>query len=390
MKLLFVADGRSPIAQNWIRYFTDRNHQVHLVSSFQCCPDLNLDSLTILPVAFSQASSNRSSLTSGNRSWKNLIPVALRTTIRQRLGPYTLPKAARRLSYIIKEISPDLVHAMRIPYEGMLAALSNPQMPLLVSIWGNDFTLHAPSTRKMEHYTKLTMAYADALHSDCKRDLRLAAAWGFPEMKPYIVLPGAGGIQMDIFNPETGENNNQTSKPVIINPRGIRAYVCNDAFFQAIPIVLKKHPNAQFICPAMEGESKPIHWVERLGIHANVTLLPHQSMEQMADLYRKSWIAVSPTTHDGTPNTLLEAMACGCLPVAGDVESLREWITPGLNGILIEPTNPEQIAEAIILGIDQKEFRVRAKKYNLALIKEHAEYSRVMDAAEKFYQLIVD
>ena len=33
--------------------------------------------------------------------------------------------------------------------------------------------------------------------------------------------------------------------------------------------------------------------------------------------------------HDGTPNTLLEGMACGCLPVAGDLDSIREWLKPG-------------------------------------------------------------
>ena len=37
------------------------------------------------------------------------------------------------------------------------------------------------------------------------------------------------------------------------------------------------------------------------------------------------------------PEAILEAMALGCFPIAGDIESVREWITPGVNGILVDP-----------------------------------------------------
>ena len=88
--------------------------------------------------------------------------LSLRTKIRQWFGPLTLRRSAERLREFIKEVKPDLVHAMRIPYEGMLAADAyDGSAPLVVSIWGNDFTLHAPSTQLMRHYTKWTMSVAD-------------------------------------------------------------------------------------------------------------------------------------------------------------------------------------------------------------------------------------
>ncbi len=83
-----------------------------------------------------------------------------------------------------------------------------------------------------------------------------------------------------------------------------------------------------------------MRWVQELGVAAQVELLPKQTRAQMADLFRRRAVVVSPTTHDGTPNTLLEAMACGCLPVVGDLESLREWITPGVNGLLVDLRHP--------------------------------------------------
>ena len=54
MRILFVADGRSPIALNWIRYFIAAGHAVHLASSFPCQPEPGLASFTVVPVALSE------------------------------------------------------------------------------------------------------------------------------------------------------------------------------------------------------------------------------------------------------------------------------------------------------------------------------------------------
>jgi len=260
--------------------------------------------------------------------------------------------------------------------------------PLLLSVWGNDFTLHAPATLMMTRLTRLALRRADALHTDCQRDLNLAHRWGYPEGRPAVVLPGGGGVQLDIFYPP--DSLAKVPEPIVINPRGFRAYVCNEAFFKAVPLVLKEVPTARFICPAMAGEAQAQRWVEALGIGEAVDLLPQQTRLQMAELFRRSQVAVSPSTHDGTPNTLLEAMACGCTPVAGDIESLREWINPGENGLLVDPRDPVALADAILRVLKDAELRQRARESNTRLVAERAEYGRVMGEAENFYLRLLD
>jgi glycosyltransferase involved in cell wall biosynthesis len=139
----------------------------------------------------------------------------------------------------------------------------------------------------------------------------------------------------------------------------------------------------------MAGESQAERWIEKLGIRSAVELLPQQTRPQMATLFRRSQVAVSPSTHDGTPNTLLEAMACGCFPVAGDIESLQEWITPGANGLLVDPRNPRLLADAILRALGDANLRLQAAKINTRLVAERAEYGRVMGDAESFYQQLV-
>jgi glycosyltransferase involved in cell wall biosynthesis len=93
----------------------------------------------------------------------------------------------------------------------------------------------------------------------------------------------------------------------------------------------------------------------------------------------------SISQHDGTPNTLLEAMACGCFPVAGDIESIREWITPGVNGLLVEPSSPQGAAEAILTALESPEMRKSAADLNGRLIRERAEVGLVRNTIREFY-----
>ena len=386
MRILFVADGRSPTALNWMRYFVERGDEVILASTFACQPDLKLAGFEVVPVAFSGVKSVPTQPNQRRRGLWGASSLRLRTVIRQWLGPMTISRAAQRLKGLVEKTRPDLVHAMRIPYEGMLAADAGGLVPLLVSVWGNDFTLHAPSTPLMRHYTEWTLKSADALHADCHRDIRLGKKWGFSAQKPSLVIPGSGGIRSDMFF----QAAHVADKPLVVNPRGFRAYVCNDVFFQAIPLVLKQRPDARFACPTMAGERQVLDWIEKLGIATSVDLLPACSQAELADLFRSAQVVVSPTTHDGTPNSLLEAMACGCFPVAGDLESIREWITPRENGLLVDARDPQALAAAILRGLNETALRDHAAKMNAAVIAERAEYGRSLALAAEFYNRLTN
>jgi glycosyltransferase involved in cell wall biosynthesis len=280
-----------------------------------------------------------------------------------------------------------------VPFEGMLAAAAGLELPLAVSIWGNDFTLHAPSSPLMSAWTRRTMRRANGLLADTARDLRLGREWGFDPARPALVVPGSGGIDLGEMGRaassqhDTFANLLPAGVPLVINPRGIRpAYVRNDVFFQAIPLVLQRRPLVHFVCPAMEGEAQALSWVRAAGIEKSVRLLPSLPQNQLWELLQLAEAAVSLSVHDGMPNSVLEAMTCGCFPVAGDLEPLREWITPGVNGLLVEAAKPQAVAEALLLALERPELRARAAQINRRLIAERAEVGVVRAKLAAFYQ----
>jgi glycosyltransferase involved in cell wall biosynthesis len=395
MRLLFVADGRSPTALSWLRYWIEAGHETHLVSTFPCDPLPGLATFHILPVAFGGMAGKPGTTTNTKHSRRLVERMrgCLRP-LRYLLGPLSLPVHQARFCALADEIHPDLVHALRIPFEGMLAAVTPAGIPLVVSIWGNDLTLHAHGSILMKLPTRRTLRRCDGLIADTNRDIRLAPAWGFTAGKPTLVVPGAGGIRLEEIEAVSSTESlpeKLPDGPIVVNPRGQRpGSLRQDIFFQSIPLVMEKIPQAQFICPPLQGDGESEHWVDKLGIRSNTKLWPHLSQPKVWALYKKSLLFVSPSIHDGTPNSLLEAMACGCFPVVGNIESMQEWVTSGVNGLLVDATSPRALADGIITALENPALRLNAKNKNAQIIAERAGYWRCMAMAEAFYRKISD
>ncbi len=398
MHILIVADGRSPTARSWLRALLAMQHRVTLVSTYACTQPDGLEGFHVVPVAFGSLGGGIAGQRSGKASTggvgRQLVKRAraLFQYGRYWLGPLSLPYYAGKLRRIIAASSPDVVHAFRIPFEGMLAAAAQPPVPLAVTVWGNELTLHGHRTPLMRSWTKATLRRAAGLLADARRDLRLAQLWGFSAQRPMLVLPGGGGVDLAEIGRIRSQSNHPLEQslpagvPLVVNPRGLRPdYVRNDVFFQAIPLVLQHRPEVCFACPAMEDQPQAVQWVNQYKIGRAVRLLPHLSQADLWDLFHMADITVSVSIHDGTPNTLLEAMACGCFPIVGDLESLREWITPGQNGLVVEADKPQSLAEALLLALESPRLRQSAAERNLELIRERAEINFVRAQAQVFY-----
>lgn len=87
--------------------------------------------------------------------------------------------------------------------------------------------------------------------------------------------------------------------------------------------------------------------VEAAGLQSNVILAGHVPGEELADHYRLSDMFVMPSSREGFGIVFLEAMACGKPVVAGNVDGSVDALDDGRLGLLVNPHEPTQIAEAI-------------------------------------------
>ncbi len=353
--------------------------------------------LEIFPVAFAALSGSQvdsGKAASANPSKVRSLVGRFRSLLmsgRYALGPATIPFYEKKYLNFLERSDPDLVHGMRIPFEGMLATCTPANIPLAISIWGNDLTFHTQGSSSMAKHTRMVLTRADALLADAHRDIRLGTEWGFREGKPNLVVPGGGGIDLAeiadaLKKPDPFPEMLPLGRQLVVNPRGLRpGSVRNDTFFQSIPLVLQKAPETLFACAGMQEQKEALDWVDRLGIAENVRLLPFLPQQQLWKLFQRALVTVSVSQHDGTPNSLLEAMAIGCLPVVGDIESTREWVEDGRNGFVVDPGDPAALAEAILKGLGDNALREKVAKMNAGIIRERAERGKVAGLVFEFY-----
>jgi glycosyltransferase involved in cell wall biosynthesis len=401
MRLTFLADLRSPIAIQWIRYFVERGHEVQAISSYpisgNVLPGVEVTSLPlVLPGHGRDGASGpqrperarRPSIRASIAQWATPRRVA---DVRSFFGPAIVHAKGGRLQRLVDRHQPDLVHAMRIPFEGIAAgALTG--WPVIVSVWGNDFTLFADRTWMMAKATRRALATAEVLHCDCQRDARIAREWGFPADRPIWVLPGNGGIDRSVFYPGRSDFRLRLGIPeqatVILNPRGIREYIRTDTFFKSLSPVLHSFPDVHVVCPGMAGSRYAENMITDIRLdRRRVHLLPTLDRRLMADAFRASRVSVSLSEHDGTPNTLLEAMACGALPVVGDVASVREWIRDGINGVVVSALDPIMVAAALMRALRNDTLVQAAQEENERLVRDRADFHRNMLDVESGYEM---
>jgi glycosyltransferase involved in cell wall biosynthesis len=407
MRICYIVDARSSISRNWVSHFISSGHEVHVVSSYPFDPkNFSPPSAEVVPLAFSgflggggEKKAASGAAPPGKKPMRRGLAWTVLDYFRNALGPLDVMRQAGRVRRIVEEFKPDLVHALRIPFEGLVAAeaLAGTNFPLLISVWGNDFTYFAQRHLLIGSMTKRVMARAGALLADCPRDLRLAGEWGFSGDKPSQVLPGAGGVPTDIFRPgEVSERilrelSIPENAPVVFNPRGYKPnkHLRNDIFFKSIPRILAKVPGAIFIVTGLGEYPVAMKSLKEAGADHAIRALPMIPWGEMVNYYRMADVIVSPGVHDGTPNSLLEGMACGAFPVVGDIESVRDWVEDGVNGILCDPSSVDSQTEATLRALGDADLRARAAKHNFRLIQESAERSDVMGRAEDFYQRVL-
>lgn len=92
--------------------------------------------------------------------------------------------------------------------------------------------------------------------------------------------------------------------------------------------------------------------------------------KNMREIYQNSTIVTLPSLGEGLPTVLIEAAACGRPIVATDVAGCREVVQDQKNGFLVPPKDPEALAEALLVLINDPEMRSRMGNAGRALVLE--------------------
>jgi glycosyltransferase involved in cell wall biosynthesis len=152
-----------------------------------------------------------------------------------------------------------------------------------------------------------------------------------------------------------------------------------DDLIQAFLIINRKAVNAQLLIAGEGPLQRDLNKIiDSNNLGQNVKLLGHIfDRNQLVELYQTAAIFVLPSHHEGLPTAVLEAMACGLPVVATCVGGLPEIINNGLNGKLVVPSSPEQLAHAICELLEDQTLRTHLGLKARQTIEERFSWDRI-------------
>jgi len=131
---------------------------------------------------------------------------------------------------------------------------------------------------------------------------------------------------------------------------------------------------------------KIINLIRKYQLTNNVRMLGHVPRKILAKYLSLATIFVFPSLREGMPIALFEALASGLPSVCTDVPGIKDYITHGYNALLVPPKNPEIMADAIAMLLEDRILRRKLSENARKYVITNFSYQKIIPVLEKFYE----
>jgi len=252
------------------------------------------------------------------------------------------PRAVRRIREIVAQQRPDILHTHRLK-ENILGYLARRgagrPVPLVCTQHGLDEPQSRLKWRALSWVNRRILARRFRWVVAVSEEMRavLTGANGIPGRKLTVIHNGTEVRDVD--------SRDAPDRPFTIGSAGRLFPVKNYPFLVELAAEIHRHaPEVRF---ELAGEGP-----EAEGLRESIRARGLQSVfalrgfiEDMPAFYERLDLYVNTSLHEGFPMTVLEAMSCG-LPVVAPVSGgIREAVSDGVNGFLVNGKDPKAFAQ---------------------------------------------
>lgn len=127
-------------------------------------------------------------------------------------------------------------------------------------------------------------------------------------------------------------------------------------------------------------------FIRTQSLENEVRYLGQPEKPTLVEIYNAADILIAPSLHEGFGITILEAMACGTPAITSKVSAMPE--VAGDAGILVEPTNSQEIADAVEKLHNDAAYRQKLVEKGLARVKSFTWEKSAEQIAQIYEQLL--
>ena len=272
------------------------------------------------------------------------------------------PGFVRRLRQAIRAWAPDVVHCYSFTAElwGAIACRLLParERPVLISSVRGTYEWYGRNQWRMKRWVSSQSA---SIISNSREGAEYAARqMHWPMHHFHVVHNGVSVTEPDAARVDLLRQHylQNTFDTLVLFVGRLVEHKNLPRLLQAFAQVVKQRPRTRLLLAG----SGPLHdalaaQIGQLGLQDHALLLGEQS--EVPALMEAADLVVLPSLREGLSNVVLEAMALGRAVLSTPVGGIPQAIDNGRHGVLVEPTDTDALARALLTLIDDPALRER-------------------------------
>lgn len=278
---------------------------------------------------------------------------------------------------VIKKNHPDLIHANWAFPQGFIAYVASllVKIPYIITVRGSDIQAinnycYRLIVKQALKKSRWIVATSPALAQDVVSIYKVS-----PEKVKIIT----SGVDLKLFSKRPGtktevKKSSKTGNKFILFVGRITPVKQLDVLLKALPGIISRFPQTELLV-AGEGPlmSEMKDLAQKLGVEESVEFLGNVSQQKLVSYYNNCDIYALVSRNEGTPGSLMEAMAIGTAIVVSNYRGVDYAIRNYKNGLVVPVGDVGKTAEAICKLLTDDLLRQRlgaqaqqdAKKFNI-------------------------
>lgn len=297
--------------------------------------------------------------------------------------------AAWRLSRVLKQLRPEIVHAHDPSAVAMAAtalSIASPSpRPALVASRRIEFPIarNSFSTWKysqVDRFLAISRAVRDRLIADRIPSSKIEIVHEGVDVERLVALPH-GNLHAALFLP--------THSPIVATIGALVAQKDHHTLIEAAAIVVKQVSDVRFVILG-EGDLRPHleKQIKHLHLERHVFLAGFRA--DVLELLKDVDVFALSSTHEGMCTSLLDAMAAEKPAVATAVGGVPEVVDDLTTGFLVPPREPEALAARIVQLLKDEALRRRMARAGLERVRRLFTVERMVQETVAAYQKLVE
>ena len=166
------------------------------------------------------------------------------------------------------------------------------------------------------------------------------------------------------FHSILAREHERTDVPIILTVAGIEPRKGLDVLLKAVALIPRK------LKVIIKGSIRNASYMQELtsmvkefNLQGKITFITkHLDYDALASYYKSATLFVFPSREDSLGVAVLEALHCGLPVISTRVGGIPDMIEDQVNGILVHPNEPHELANAILLLLNNSDARINLAK----------------------------